>query len=120
MIDQKNHPIKRAKVKLNGVNTNMVVTTGNDGRYEFTGLAAGKYQIKVSKRGFITSKQTVEVKGGETVELDFQLQRRSGGVFNLANEADSFLTIYLVSEQKHSFLKNTVANLCLQKSFGKF
>lgn len=79
VIDQESHLIKRAKVKLNGVNTNMVVTTGNDGRYEFTGLAAGKYQIKVSKRGFITSKQTVEVKGGETVELDFQLQSRSGG-----------------------------------------
>lgn len=75
VIDQKNHPIKRSKVKLNGVNTNMVVTTGNDGRYEFTGLAAGKYQIKVRKGGFITSKRTVEVKGGETVELDFQLQR---------------------------------------------
>jgi protocatechuate 3,4-dioxygenase beta subunit len=50
------NPLRRAQIRLTAteVRANRVATTDNDGRYEFTGLAAARYRLQVSKTGYVT------------------------------------------------------------------
>src|ERR1700722_16219295 len=52
------HHLPNARVTLRNVKNPQkpaFVITGDDGRFEFTALAAGKYSITGAKRGFITA-----------------------------------------------------------------
>ncbi|MGH9493545.1 MAG: MSCRAMM family protein [Candidatus Sulfotelmatobacter sp.] len=52
------HHLPNARITLRNVKNPQKadsVITGDDGRFEFTGLAAGKYSITGAKRGFITA-----------------------------------------------------------------
>lgn len=52
------HPLSRARITVNDTTNepeSATVLTGDDGRFEFTGVPAGKYSLRGAKRGFITS-----------------------------------------------------------------
>lgn len=52
-----NAPLRRVQIRLTPMGVDGVevrtTTTGDDGRYEFTQLAAGRYGLKVSKGGYV-------------------------------------------------------------------
>src|SRR4051794_37927986 len=59
-------------VQLRGPGGEQRKTTGNDGQYSFTGLRAGRYNIRYIARGFgVTEKRAVEIAG--SVAMDVQL-----------------------------------------------
>jgi hypothetical protein len=68
--------------------------TDQDGRYVFDRIAAGSYRINVEKSGFapiadMTRMPTVQVAAGQTVALDFQLQKGAviaGRIVDARNE----------------------------------
>lgn len=84
------NPLRRAQVRLTAteVRANRVATTDNDGRYEFTGLAAARYRLQVSKAGYVTleygqarpfeSGKPLDIADAQTLEkIDFSLPRGS-------------------------------------------
>ena len=52
-----NAPLRRVQVRLSPMTaedgTSRLATTGDDGRYEFTQLSAGRYGLKASKGGYV-------------------------------------------------------------------
>jgi hypothetical protein len=84
------NPIRRAQVRVNAaeVRTSRVAVTDSQGRYEFTGLPAARYQVQVSKGGYVTLEygQARPFEGGKPLEIatgqsldrvDFSLPRGS-------------------------------------------
>lgn len=56
MVD--GHPLSRARIKVSDTKNDQKsesVITADDGRFEFTGVPAGKYSLEGAKRGFISS-----------------------------------------------------------------
>ena len=50
-------PVRRAQVRISGAEIlPKSATTDNEGRYEFTGLPAGRYTISATKSGYVTVK----------------------------------------------------------------
>jgi Carboxypeptidase regulatory-like domain len=119
------HHLPNARVTLRNVKSPQkpaFVITGDDGRFEFTGLAAGKYSITGAKRGFITASydqhemfSTAIVTGAEidTENLALKLAPDaviSGRVLDEAGEPvrRAMVTIYMEErregfDQIHSF-----------------
>ncbi len=119
------HHLPNARVTLRNVKNPQkpaFVITGDDGRFEFTGLAAGKYSITGAKRGFITASydqhelfSTAIVTGAEidTENLALKLAPDaviSGRVLDEAGEPvrRAMVTIYIEDrhegyDQIHSF-----------------
>jgi protocatechuate 3,4-dioxygenase beta subunit len=65
-------PVRRAQVRISGAETlPKMSTTDNDGRYEFTGLPAGRYTISATKSGYVTVNygQTRPFESGKPIEL---------------------------------------------------
>ena len=62
-------PVVRAVVEMRGGSARepVVMTTGNDGKFEFRNLPAGRYQIKVSRAGYQESRP-VSVDTGQFVK----------------------------------------------------
>src|SRR6266576_1153138 len=93
-------PLRKAQVRLNQIDVpwdftpgagreNRVTTTGADGRYEFTNVPAGRYEVSASKSAFITvswgqprpmePSKPIDLAPGQNLErVDFSLSR--GGV----------------------------------------
>ena len=66
-------PIKSAGVELNpgGLKT----VTGSEGQFEFVDLTPGKYNLIITKTGYIDfASSTIEVKEGQTAKSDAQIE----------------------------------------------
>ena len=66
-----NNPIAGATVTLSS--KGLTKTTGNDGRFEFTGLEPGTYTIAVSAETYQPTTKQVTVYAGQNVICDVQL-----------------------------------------------
>jgi len=77
VIDTEGNPIESAKVNLKGINTKILKkrTSSEDGLFEFKGLDADTYIIKVRKKGYKKSKQTIELQEGEDVDIEIELEK---------------------------------------------
>ena len=64
-------PLKETKVKLNPLNDS--TNTASDGKFLFTNLEPGQYEIVVSKLAYEKEVKSAEVTGGGTVKLYFAL-----------------------------------------------
>lgn len=53
--------------------TQQATTTDENGRYQFEGLAAGKYTLAVSYVGYLPLKEKVELNADQTLELDLTM-----------------------------------------------
>ena len=65
-------PVRRAQVRISGAEIlPKAATTDNEGRYEFTGLPAGRYTISATKSGYVTVNfgQTRPFESGKPIEL---------------------------------------------------
>src|SRR5262245_22937207 len=84
------NPLRRAQVRLTAtdVRVNRVASTDNDGKYEFTGLAAARYRLQISKAGYVTLEygqarpfeagKPLDIANGQALErIDFSLPRGS-------------------------------------------
>jgi carboxypeptidase family protein len=84
------NPLRRAQIRLTApeIRANRVATSDNDGRYEFTGLAAARYRLQISKAGYVTLEygqarpfeagKPLDVVDGQALEkIDFSLPRGS-------------------------------------------
>jgi hypothetical protein len=100
-------PLRRAQVILTGLERR-TVSTGLDGRYEFTDLAAGRYTITASRSGYLRLEygqrrpleqaRPIEVGARQTVEnADFVLPRMgviTGRVLDDAGEPMSGVVVW--------------------------
>jgi len=68
-----NQPIKNAFVELKGP-ISKSQQTGMDGKYIFTNLKEGEYEIVASKDGYISLTQSVDFKSSDNLIIDFQLE----------------------------------------------
>lgn len=64
-------PLHQVSVQL--VEQRRTVSTDDDGKYSFTGLAAGKYTLKTHQEGFADITRTVEVAANSSVTIDFEM-----------------------------------------------
>ena len=67
-------PIQGAMVSISGQRS---LSTGADGSFAFANLAAGTYQVSVSKNGFTNDGRSVAIRGGETATASFKLSSNS-------------------------------------------
>ena len=64
-------PVARATVELKGESerTSYTLLTSTDGKFEFRNLAAGQYQLKVLRAGYIDSRpRSVSITAGQSVK----------------------------------------------------
>ncbi len=75
VADQSQAVIPGALVVITDQSTgaSRVMTTGNNGSYRFDLLAAGKYSVKVSKDGFSSQEQNLELLVGQTLTANATL-----------------------------------------------
>ncbi len=110
-IDQQLGPVRRARVTLSadGGSTGLTADTDTDGRYHFDHLAAGMYRIAVDKAGFVPLLSNArrafdppapfEIKAGQSLTLDVQMQRGaalSGRLLTEAGEPAAGITVSAV------------------------
>ncbi len=57
------------------VNTQFHDTTDYNGRFQIRNVPAGKYTLRVAKLGYVAQNQTVQLAAGQTLALEFSLQR---------------------------------------------
>src|ERR1051325_7419847 len=62
-----------AGVRLQLIQTGLVITARNDGRYSFGNLGGGSYDVRVVAVGYGPQKKSVTVTAGQTATLDFAL-----------------------------------------------
>jgi iron complex outermembrane receptor protein len=58
-----------ANVSING-NTSSLTATDDNGYFEFTDLAEGKYKLEISYVGYETFNQTLSVPAGKELEIE--------------------------------------------------
>jgi protocatechuate 3,4-dioxygenase beta subunit len=85
--DTQPRPLRRARVAVNGpsLSTGWSVVTDDDGRFEFAGLAPGRYTVDALKDGYVPVSygaprprrpgRSVNVAEGQTVTLSLRLPR---------------------------------------------
>jgi carboxypeptidase family protein len=84
------NPLRRAQVRLGGTNVRMAqaANTDGDGRYEFSNLPAGRYNLTVTKSGYVTLEfgqqrpfepgKPLDLADGQQIDkIDFTLPRGS-------------------------------------------
>jgi len=101
VADAGNHPIAAAKVTITGAGSSSSTTTDSSGRYAFSAIAPGTYEIVVEKGGYdVARESSVYVLAGNALTIDFHLAaqtftslqtiasvRTSGGNFNTSPAA---------------------------------
>jgi len=68
-------PLKAATLLLK--KTNAKTTSGKEGDYELTHLAAGNFELQVSAVGYTTWRQTIEIIADSTLTIDIELREKS-------------------------------------------
>jgi uncharacterized protein (TIGR02145 family) len=68
-------PIQGAIVRI--ILTNDSTSTGNDGTYKLSNIYPGNYEIRVTKFGYYTRKENVEVNSAETRTINFDIEKIS-------------------------------------------
>ena len=78
VMDEIDHPVKKAKVRCKGKNTNVKenATTNKQGYFEFNNLSADSYKITAKKKGFDKSKYNVNLEEGEEKEIEIVLEEK--------------------------------------------
>jgi hypothetical protein len=76
ITDPNNAVVSGAEVVTTNVETNQTKTTmsGEDGRYRFTYLPVGNYEVKATRSGFTPISHKITLTVGQSVELELQLQ----------------------------------------------
>lgn len=69
VVDDLIQPLEGAVITVEGEEA----TTDASGRFRITGLTAGSYRAVAAKEGFLAAELTVELAGGEVVEVQFIL-----------------------------------------------
>ncbi len=65
-------PVEGARISL--VGTTVATRTGATGGFEFTGLEAGRYLIRVAAIGYATVTTPIDLKSGQTMDLEFNTE----------------------------------------------
>jgi len=73
ITDQDGQPLPGASVRVAGTSIGSAADTS--GSYRVTGVPTGEQTLEASFVGYETAQRTIEVSAGETVRVDFQLQR---------------------------------------------
>lgn len=68
------NPLSGASVTVGG---DHAATTREDGRYQIAGVPAGTHTVSVTMIGYAVGERGVTVAAGETVTVDFDLDRKS-------------------------------------------
>jgi len=68
-------PISGARVTIQGRND----TTDQAGNYVVTDVPLGRYQVSVTRGGYETEKDTVEIRAGSSASRNFRLKSSGGG-----------------------------------------
>jgi hypothetical protein len=112
-------PLRRAQVRLSSpeLRVNRLATTDAEGRYEFPELVAGRYNISVSRNGFVTLSfgqqrpfeqgRPLDIGlGQEADKIDFALPR--GGVIagRVTDELGEPLAAVRVQAMRYQYLQN--------------
>jgi hypothetical protein len=76
ITDPQTHPVGNATVRLLTDDGRLVqqITTGNDGRFVFSGIPAGKFRLELRVAGFEDVRQPFIVRAGESLTSDIQLK----------------------------------------------
>jgi protocatechuate 3,4-dioxygenase beta subunit len=111
------NPLRRAQIRLTatGVRANRVATTDNDGKYQFTDLAAASYRLQVSKAGYITLEygqarpfeagKPLDLADGRTLDkIDFSLPRGSVITGRLTDEFGDPIADASVQAMRYQFV----------------
>ena len=80
-------PVSSANVSLSPSGKSIV--TGNDGRYEFSGLTPGQYTVQVTKNEYESNTKQITVVAGEQASGDITLQQASSQL-KLTNNSLNF------------------------------
>ena len=65
-------PVENARITL--VGTARSTTTGRKGEFEFSGLEAGRYTIRVAAIGFATVTTPIDLGEGQTLDIEFNTE----------------------------------------------
>ena len=110
-------PIRRAQININsrdaGFNRN--IATDSEGRYELTGLPAGRYRLFVSKAGFVALEygqarpfeagKPLDILAGQALEkIDFSLPRGSAITGRITDEFGDPITDVQVEALRYQFV----------------
>jgi Carboxypeptidase regulatory-like domain/Putative zinc-finger len=76
VTDQSGAAIAQASVSLNGAADKAVreVATGPDGRFRIADVPAGRYELRVTARGFMTASESFELKSRDVAMLEPMLR----------------------------------------------
>ena len=96
-----NEPLSDSRVIA--VGTAVFTTTNAEGRYTLRGLPAGNVEIRILRVGYVEQKRPVTVTAGQSVTLDFQLDRTLVVLQEVVTTA--------TGEQRKVELGNTVSTL---------
>jgi len=92
VANTKGKPVESVELKLKGLNTDVSETATSDeaGFFEFTELKADMYSITAKKKGYRSSKQTIELGEGEEEEIEIELKRVRKGLTKYGILSDNF------------------------------
>ncbi len=92
VANTKGKPVESVELKLKGLNTEVAETATSDevGFFEFTELKADMYSITAKKKGYRSSKQTIELGEGEEEEIEIELKRVRKGLTKYGILSDNF------------------------------
>ena len=67
VVDEDGMPISGVKVEMDQITIS--VETGDDGRFELSGVPEGTFDMRFSKDGYVTSTRRVVISGGEAKDI---------------------------------------------------
>jgi hypothetical protein len=110
-------PIRRAQININSrdANFNRVVATDGEGRYELSGLPAGRYRLFVNKAGYVSLEygqvrpfetgKPIDITAGQALEkVDFSLPRGSAITGRITDEFGDPITDVQVEALRYQYV----------------